>query len=170
MKKAIQKITIEFLEEYSPKEIKVSKKIIKELKEIALYVSKMRTTAEFDSYSHELRNFVYPEEPTRIIKQLRRLYVSLMDLDEVYDEEKAMRIIRHVAKSSASPLRVRIYEFLKENLSEYSTSKLYTMLRIGKGTIQRECLVLEAVGLIKCRMEESDLGKYTRHWIIKRTD
>lgn len=130
----------------------------------------MRATAEFDTYRNELRNFVYPEEPTRIAKQLKRLFVCLKSLDEGYSDEKALRIVGHVAKSSAFPVRVKVFEYLLQKFKkgeekDFSTSKISEALGIGKSTAKRECLVLEALKLIDCRREPTPIPeKFLEFW------
>ena len=89
----------------------------------------MRATAEFDQYTHELRNIVYPEEPTRIAKQLKRLYICLMSLSKDYLEKRAFEILWHIAKSSAFPVRVKVFEFLMKQTEEVSTSKIAEALK-----------------------------------------
>ena len=133
----------------------VSQGILNHIMTMARYTSCMRTTAEFDNYTNELRNYAYPEEPTRIAKQLKRLYICLKNLDKDYSDETAIRILWHVAKSCAFPLRIKVFEYLSQNKGEFSTSQLSELLRIGKSTTKRECAVLENMGLIKCRRQET---------------
>ena len=46
------------------------------------YLSVMRVQADIDWQSGEVNGEVIPEEPTRIFKQLKRMYISLMSLDK----------------------------------------------------------------------------------------
>ena len=126
---------------------------LEKIMEIATYITYMRATAEIDSFSNQLRNEVYPEEPTRIAKQLKRLYVCLMNLSNDYPEERAFEILWHIAKSSAFPLRIKIFEYLLKFNDEISTSGISDMLHIGKSTVQREVGVLWNMNLIDCRKE-----------------
>ena len=123
--------------------------------DIATYITFMRASAEFDSYTNELRNDVYPEEPTRIAKQLKRLYVCLINLSNDYPEERAFEILEHISRSSAFPLRIKIFDFfIKNPLREVSTSELSEILHIGKSTVKRECNVLWNLRLVNCRKEQ----------------
>lgn len=126
---------------------------IEKLMDIAIYITFMRATAEIDSFTNQLRNEVYPEEPTRIAKQLKRLYVCLMSLSNDYPEDRAFEILWHIAKSSAFPLRIKIFDFLLNAKSEFSTSAISDLLHIGKSTVQRELAVLWNMNLVKCRKE-----------------
>jgi len=126
---------------------------LEKIMEIATYITYMRATAEVDSFSNQLRNEVYPEEPTRIAKQLKRLYVCLMNLSNDYPEDRAFEILWHIAKSSAFPLRIKIFEYLLKVKDEISTSAISDMLHIGKSTVQREVGILWNMNLVDCRKE-----------------
>jgi DNA-binding transcriptional ArsR family regulator len=161
IKKELKEITTKFLNQKKVIREKISQDVLNKIMSLAKYTAYMRTPAEFDNYTNELRNEVYPEEPTRISKQLKRLFVCLKSLDKDYSDETALQILRHVAKSSAFPMRIKIYECLikqkEENITDFykelSTSELAEKLKMGKSTIKRECSVLEALGLIVCRRE-----------------
>ena len=151
--KEIKQKTKEFLEQTNPIRNYINPKYLEELMRIATYITYMRATAEVDSYTNELRNYVYPEEPTRIIKQLKRLFICLMSLNYDYLEERALEILWEVARSSAFPIRVNIFEYLLNHTGEFSTSELAKHLKIGKKTAKRECCVLWNMGLVACRQE-----------------
>jgi len=132
----------------------IQPKYLDEIKKIAIYITYMRSSAEFD-YSNDLRNQVYPEEPTRIAKQLKRLYICLISLSDDYLEERALDILRHIAKSSAFPLRIKLFEyFLTNGDKEFSTTQLSELLHIGKSTVKRECSVMWNLNLINSRKVE----------------
>jgi predicted transcriptional regulator len=143
-----------FLEQTNIKRKNISTKIYDTLMEIALYITFMRASAEFDNYTNELRNEVYPEEPTRIAKQLKRLYICLTSLSKDYPEERAIAILWHIAKSSAFPLRIKIFEYLLKNHDkELSTSSISNFLHIGKSTVKRETNILWNLNILICRKE-----------------
>ena len=142
--------------------------ILDQIMVMAKYTAYMRTTAEFDQYTNELRNTAYPEEPTRIAKQLKRLYICLKNLDKNYPDETALRILWHVAKSCAFPLRLQVFEFLSQNKGDFSTSQLSELLSIGKSTAKRECCLLENLGIIKCRRQETSFpDRFYEYWTFK---
>lgn len=150
----LNEITKKFLEKVYITRDYLKKEILEELMNIATYITFMRASAEFDSFSNELRNDVYPEEPTRIAKQLKRLFICLMNLDNDYMEERAFEILWHIAKSSAFPLRIKLFEYLVKNPEEeYSTSQLSDLLHIGKSSVKREMGVLWNMNLVLCRKE-----------------
>jgi len=154
IKQELRKKTSEFLKETFIVRDFLKPQIIKELMDISIYITYMRSSAEFDSYTNELRNKVYPEEPTRIAKQMKRLYICLTNLSNDYPEERAIEILWHIAKSSAFPLRIKLFEhLLKNNNLEYSTSELSNLLHIGKSTVKREIGVLWNLNLVSCRKE-----------------
>ena len=150
----------------------IKPEIIEELMKISTYVTYMRATAEFDQYTNDLRNDVYPEEPTRIAKQMKRLYVCLMNLDNDYPEERALEILWHIAKSSAFPLRIKIFNYLLENKDkEFSTSEISEVLHMGKSTVKRECNIFWNLRLVNCRREviNSMYDKTYDYWKISQT-
>lgn len=167
----LKEVTMNFLNNRDIKRSHINPEILAEIKKIAIYISYMRATAEFDGYTNELRNAVYPEEPTRIAKQLKRLFICLMSLSDDYSEERALEILWHVGKSSAFPIRTRIFEFLKsqDEREEFSTSELSEKVGVGKSTIKRECSVLENVKLISCRRQETTYpDKFYEYWKINK--
>jgi len=165
--KKLKEVTTTFLRQTKIKRDYINKKIEGKIMKIARYISIMRATAEFDQYTHDLRNFVYPEEPTRIAKQLKRLYVCLMSLSEDYPEALALNILHEIAKSSSFPLRVKIFEALLAKNEEITTSKLAESLKIGKSTTKRELSVFWNLGIVKCRkLETSYPDKFIDYWKI----
>jgi len=134
--------TSDFLKEVYINREFIEEETIEELMEISTYITYMRAGAEFD-YNNDLRNDVYPEEPTRIAKQMKRLYICLMNLSNDYPKERAIKVLWHTAKSSAFPLRIKIFEHLLANQGkEFSTSDISDKLHIGKSTAKRECNVI----------------------------
>jgi len=165
----LKEITQTFLRQVKIKRDYIPPKILTEIKRISTYITYMRATGEIDSFSNELRNDVYPEEPTRIAKQLKRLYICLMSLAEDYPEERALEILWHIAKSSAFPIRTHIFELLLNSNEEISTSKIAELLHIGKSTSQREMHILWNMGLAKCRKEPTTYpDRFYDYWSINK--
>jgi hypothetical protein len=157
----LKELTTQFLEQTRIRRSELSEETISILMEISTYITYMRATAEVDSYTNELRNIVYPEEPTRIAKQMKRLYICLKSLDKEYPNERIFEILWHTAKSSAFPLRVKIFEFLIRNpTNEFTTSQISDTFHIGKKTAQRELAILWNMGLLNCRRQLID-SKYS---------
>lgn len=159
IKKELENVTTTFIRQTEIRRDFISEETYDKIKEIATYITYMRATAEIDQ-SDELRNIVYPEEPTRIAKQLKKMYVCLMSLAEDYPEEKTMKILWKIGRSSAFPLRIKVFEFLLSG-QEYSTSQIAEFLHIGKSTAKRELNILWNMNLLRCRKEPTNYPSLT---------
>ena len=119
------------------------------LKDMALTLTYLRAPAEFDQ-DGELINAAHPEMPTRILKQLKRLYLSLLSLDDFYDHKRAQKVIIDLIRSSSYQNRLEVYGFLTRNpkllCSEYRISQA---LSIGRKSVRRELNVLWNMGLVR---------------------
>jgi len=165
----LRNITTTFLRQTKIVRQPIAEEIIHKIKDIAIYICYMRATADIDSYSNTLRTDVYPEEPTRIVKQLKRLYICLTSLAEDYPETRALKILWHLAKSSAFQTRVKLLDFMIKQQTELSTSKIAEYLKMGKGTVQRDLQILWNMGIIKCRKAETSYpDKFYDYWIVNR--
>lgn len=177
MKNELSQITYNFLKDKRivPKCLTLEETI--ELQNIALFIAQSRATAEYDSYTDELRNFVYPERPTRVVKQLKRLYLALLSLEQNYPSQRAFQILWHLAKSCAFPVRSSLFEhFIRDfiNMSyvkEYSTSKIANLLLIGKRTAKRELSILWNMGILtKEERDEGNRFQLTEYWKLNLTN
>jgi len=101
---------------YKEKEIPpdIEEFLYKEADRLAL----LRASAMTDWRYNELINDAYPEVPTRLIKQFKRLYISLKNLDDNYPDERAKEIIIHIVNSSGNKLRQKIIETFKQDLDK----------------------------------------------------
>jgi len=166
----LKEVTNNFIKNTEIKREPIPDYVLEEIMEISTYITYMRAAAEIDSFTNTLRNDVYPEEPTRISKQLKRLFVCLKSLDKNYTDERALSILWHIAKSSAFPLRIKIFEFLISSLGEFSTSKIAERLHIGKSTSQRELAVMWNMNLVECRKQETSYpDKHYDYWKINQS-
>ena len=159
IKKELNEVTVNFLKNIKINRFELTKEQSDELKNMALYVSYMRATASYDGYSNYLLTNVVPEEPTRIIKQLKRLFICLKSLSPDYSDKKALKILWHLSRSSASPMRVRVLDFLlnKENHLDFSTSNIAGELKLGKSTCLRELNALNNLGIVTLRPVETNI-------------
>jgi len=165
----LREITTTFLRQTKTVRQPIKEEIIQKIKDIAIYISYMRATADIDSYSNTLRTDVYPEEPTRIVKQLKRLYICLTSLAEDYPEKRAVKILWHLAKSSAFQTRVNLLDFLIKQQTELSTSKIAENLRMGKGTVQRDLQIMWNMDIVKCRKAETSYpDKFYDYWVVNK--
>jgi hypothetical protein len=150
MRLELNEITNKFLEnkEYNPK-IEVPEEIIKELKFQALLLTFLRATADIDCFTGELLQTVYPEQPSRILKQFKRIYIALKSLDENYPDEWALDIIKHLVYSSSNKVRYEILKLLiKENDDVLTTNNIAEMMKIGYKASFRELNTLWNLGLV----------------------
>jgi len=165
--KKLKEITNKFMESLTPRRSYISKKILDEIKKMALFLSYMRASAEVESFDGSLRGDVYPEEPTRIVKQLKRLYVCLISLADDYPEKKALRILWHIVRSSSFQNRLKLLDFMLTQTSEISTTKVSEALKIGKKTAYRELNIFHNLNIVILRKEQTTIpDKYIDFWKI----
>ena len=166
----LNEVTTKFLELCPIREINISEQTTQELMKMAFYIRHMRASATIDSYTNTLINDVYPEEPTRIIKQLKRLYKCLMSLDKDYSSKRALEILWHVSKSSAFQNRVKILNVLINTMEEkLSTSQIADILKIGKGTTQRELNILWNMNFVNCEKKPINYNDRTYdYWNLNK--
>ena len=146
---------IEKKESAGIKENSISDKTKKELMLIAKTISVLRAATESDTFSGELTNFVYKEMPTRILLQLKSLFIGLKNLDEKYSDGRALKAIQKVALSSIHPVRLRIIiELLHEGA--VSTTKIQKSLSIGYKTVVTQLYTAQQLGLVKYSETEED--------------
>jgi len=171
MKKELCSITHEFLKDKNVIRRELTEEETKTIKNIAMFIATVRAAAEVDSMTNELRNLVYPEQPTRIVKQLKRLFLCLTSLEKDYPPKRAFEILWHLAKSCAFPIRINIFEhFVRDFINidvakEFTTSRIANNLRIGKKTAQRELNVLWNMEILeKNEVEEGNRWQPTDYW------
>jgi len=152
---------IEKIETRGIKEPEVCLETKKELMNIAKMISVLRAATESDSYSGELTNFVYQEMPTRILLQLKSIYVGLKNLDENYSDERALNIIKKVAISSIHPIRLRIILELLANI-ELTTTQLQRKISIGYKTVVTQLYSAQQLGLVSFKDAEGS-GEFEGH-------
>ncbi|MBR9701824.1 hypothetical protein GOV13_02790 [Candidatus Pacearchaeota archaeon] len=149
-------------------EPEISKEVKKELMNIAKMISVLRAATESDSYSGELTNFVYQEMPTRILLQIKSIYIGLKNLDDGYSDKKALDVIKRVALSSIHPIRLRILIELMAS-HELSTTELQKRLSIGYKTIITQLYSAKQLNLVVFRESDSgsDFEGHNRAWSKK---
>lgn len=166
IREELNRLILKFAENLEPKQVDIPKAVFEEIKALSIYISNMRAQGEFD-YNNELRNDVMPEEPTRILEQLIKLYRCLMSLDKEYPSDRAMKILGHLGNSCCVPNRVKVFRFLKQmGVNEHSTSKVAEDCKIGKSTAKRELFILLNLDLARRNIEESENGRFTEKWSI----
>jgi len=166
IRRDLNEVTTKFLFHCKIKRIELSEEILLYLQKMSMYLSFMRASAEFDFNNH-LYSDVSPEEPTRIIKQLKRLYICLKSLDKDYSDEKALEILWEIVNHSSNQNRVNVLKLLL-NGEELSTSQIADILHIGKSSSTRELNVLWNLRLIKVRREQinSNTDRTYDYWSL----
>jgi len=144
---------------YQEKEIPpdIEEFLYKEADRLAL----LRASAMTDWKYNELTNDAYPEVPTRLIKQFKRLFVSLKNLDDNYTDERAKQIITHIVNSSGSKVRQKIIAVFKQDIDkEWTISKLQEVLKIGRSSLKTELEILWNLGSINKEIKKENWGGY----------
>ena len=169
IKERLKEVTTNFIKNTSITRSTIPDYILEKIMKISTYITYMRASAEIDQYSNTLRNDVYPEEPTRISKQLKRIFVCLKSLSKNYPDKRAIEILWHLGKSSAFPLRIKVFNLLLQENCELSTTKVAETLKIGKGTAQRELQIMWNMKLVNCRKEETKYpDKFYDYWKLNK--
>ena len=147
MKKELKFVCLSYLYHKNIDNIEISEFAKFKIKELSQYLAIMRAAAPSDQ-SGDLRGFIHPEKPTRILKQLKRLFICLMNLDAEYTEEKALEIIKETVFSSMDQMRHNVLSILIKNERRMTTSEIAEILKIGKKTAKTELSILWHLGLI----------------------
>ena len=150
----------------NPFEVIVSEEVKQRLFEYAVFVTQLRVTAECDWRTGDLTNFVYPEKPTRILEQLKMLFVCLKRIDPEYSDEDALKRIFEVVKSSVHPVRLKILLAIKEN-GRMSTTQIAHRVGLHYARTNRElqvCKQLEVLTRTETKMD----GKETFIWELNQ--
>ena len=168
IKKELTEITTDFLQKTEIRREYIPKNVLDEIKKMAIYLSFMRAPAEYDSFTNEIRNDIYPEEPTRIAKQLKRLFICLMSLSDDYPQDRALEVLWEICKSSGFPLRMKIFDYLTSCNTELTTSYIADEIHIGKSTAKRELGALWNMGFMDLhRVETNYPDKFIDYWKLK---
>jgi predicted transcriptional regulator len=131
----------------NPFEIEVSEEVKKTLFEYASFVTQLRVTAECDWRTGDLTNFVYPEKPTRIVEQLKMLFLCLKRIDKDYTDEVALARVFEVVKSSIHPIRLTILQTLREQ-GKLSTTQIARKVGLYYAGTNRELQVCRQLGIL----------------------
>jgi len=168
MKKELHEITQKFLIYKNPKELLLTDEHIKKIRNLVKYLAVMRAVADTDSFSGEVRADVGPEMPTRCVKQLKRIFVALKSLKDDYPDERAFDVLKHIILSSCSQNRVKIYHYIRNNITKYedkkSTYEIAKEAKLGKKTVFKEISILNNLGLIKHDIFENQYGRVFDYW------
>lgn len=164
MQQELNTVTRAFLDNKKVERIKISADVKKTLFEWVDYLRYLRASAEIESSTGECINIVYPEACGRLLKQLKKLFLCLKNLDKDYTDERALLVISKVIESSIVPLRKEVLMQVIKNNSGITTSQVANNVRIGKRTATSHLSVLRGLYLIDMEEKEDNFGR-----VIERT-
>lgn len=144
----------------------ISEHVKNRLFEYADFVTQLRVTAECDWRTGDLTNFVYPEKPTRILEQLKMLFVCLKRIAPNYSDEDALKRVFEVVKSSIHPVRLKILLTIKET-GKLSTTQIAHRVGLHYATTNRELQVCKQLGILT-KLETKIDGKETFIWELNQ--
>ena len=159
MRHELREITNNFLKSHNyDEDIEVPEEIEEFIRFQSIRLSYLRAPAEADS-DGQLLNDVYPEMPTRVLKQLKRIYIATKSLDNNYPNNDAKEIIKHLVDSSAFMIRKNLLEYLIINdIKDLNTNEISERLKVGYKPIFRELNVLWNLDLVKREMSLEGRG------------
>lgn len=130
------------------------------LKKEAQRLSVLRSSGITDRYSNETINPIRPEIPTRLIKQFKRLYISLKNLDDDYPDEKIKEIISHIVDSSGNPVRSLVMDYMRYEEDWRCVQDLHIDTRLGRAVVKRELEVLWNIHVVDKEIREEQVGGF----------
>jgi len=164
MKKEISEVVHNFLTYKKIKKIDISDEIKSFLKEQANKLSILRAGGKTDRRYKELLNPVYPEVPTRVVKQFKRLYISLKSLDDSYPDEKAKKIISHVVASSGNKVRQLILQIFEKTPDvDFKISDIQHKVKLSRDAVKVQLETLWNLDIIDKDVREERIGGYPHY-------
>lgn len=148
--KEIAEVIESFLIEARSNEVgEVDQETKEQIETVAEWTANMRASGEFDRMNESLKSTVVPEEPTRILKQFKKVYENLLKLESDYSEERALSIIRKIGASSIDPDKRRIFVELDSTDNALEMSELMDRTDLGRKAIKRRLLEMTNVGVVE---------------------
>jgi len=160
MKRDLQDIVKRFIAAHNIKDIKIPPEIKTLIKKQADKLAILRASATTDRRHGELINPIYPEVPTRCVKQFKRLYISLKSLDDDYTDEKCMKIIEHIVESSGNPVRRKIVDTLKGAGIPMNIKEVSQKTGIGRKSLKRQLEILWNLKVVEKTSVEERIGGF----------
>jgi predicted transcriptional regulator len=151
-------------------QVTISDEIRNRIFKLAFFITQLRATAESDPKTGDLLNFVYPEAPTRILEQLKMMFIHLKQITFNYSDEDAMARLFEITKSSIHPVRLKILKTLYEHPEGLSTTKISRKVDLQFAVTKRELNICHQLGIVE-RTEQKEQGGDAFIWtIIERHD
>jgi len=165
MQDEMSRILCNFLLTHKVQEIEISPEIEDFLQREANKLTVLRASGTPDRIYREMISPVYPEVPTRLIKQFKRIWMCLMSLRPDYPEEKAKEIISHLVISSGHKTRQLILDLLMnaKNSEDYAWKKIPQIqmdLKTSRVAVKEQCETLWNIGVFEKKIEVERIGDY----------
>ena len=149
MKKELHTVVYDFCTFHKPKEITITKEIQNFLNSSAEHLSLLRATANIEWRTGELLSEATREVPTRLIKQLKCIWIALKSLDPEYPDETAKRIITKIIHSSGNKLRqsvINVFQRAKTEDKWLNTAQIQQEIKLSRRVLKAECEQLWFLG------------------------
>jgi len=159
MQEDIQQIVSDFVTYHKIKDIEITQEIKEFLMKEANRLSILRATGMTDKRYNELYNPVYPEVPTRLIKQFKRIYVSLKSLDSYYPDKKCKEIISHIVDSSGNKVRQLILKILEKD-KWFKIHDVKQLTKLGRSAVKAQLEMLWNLNVVEKEVREERIGGY----------
>ena len=164
MRKEIEATTLEFLKYHKFVRIPdenipdtVKQFIIKEANRLRI----LRANVIVDQQHREVINPVIPETPTRVIKQLKKLYIAIRSLDKDYDDRRALSIIKTIVDSSGNVVRKMVMDIMRIQTEKWFTIRdIQEYTKIGRNSVKAQLEILWNLGIIDKETKYIPVGGY----------
>jgi hypothetical protein len=114
---------------------------------LACFVARCRTGIDRNSYSREIESVPNPEEPARIVQQLKTLFCALLLIGNT--PEEAWQKVRKVGLSSIQDLRLKAMLTLRDTELHMVTSSIATECNSPTTTTRRALEDLFYLGVVE---------------------
>jgi hypothetical protein len=149
MKQDLRETVLRFISGRKIKKVDFTEQDKNWIKQQANKLSFLRAIGNYDKYNDELKAPICPKIPTRLVKQLKRLWLSLKSLDDNYSDNRVKSIIKHIVESSASSNRLQIFKELEKHPNlDYTINDMKDATRIVYRAYKRELNALWNLGIV----------------------
>jgi len=138
--------------------MEISNDIYEFIVDEAIRLSALRVYAIPDRRTGELNNLPTPEVPTRLLHQLRTLYVCLKSLSKEYSDKRCKEIITHIINSSGNKIRYVIMETMKQNDHWWTRPEMALYMRLGTYSVTVQLEHLYALHYIDKEIRREQVG------------
>jgi len=142
MREELKRVVYNFCLFHMPNKIRIPNAIKEFIKDEARRLAILRATGDIDWRYAELKGPITPETPTRLMKQLKRIYITLKSLDPGYPDKTAKQIISDVVDGSGSKIRQKILDVcnrLNNREKWLSIPDLQLETDLGRKIVKAEC-------------------------------